>query len=114
MYELLRHRGHDAAALVVSASELTSDCVDDWDGGQYEVTLAVPAVLYDGARSDAVTAALSAAAEAVITAKHFRGLELTLRRVDAPPGWEAAAFADIMRTERSPGTASGPPPTLPA
>jgi hypothetical protein len=114
MCELLRHRGHDAAALVVAASELTTDCVDNWDGGQYDVTLAVPAVMYDGAGSESVMAQLSAAAEAVVTAKHFRGLELTLRRGDAPPGWDAAAFADIMRTTRGPGAASGTPRTLPA
>jgi len=114
MCELLRHRGHDAAALVVAASELTSDCVDGWDGGQYEVTLAVPAVMYDGACSETVMAELSAAAEAVVTAKHFRSLEITLRRGDAPPGWDAAAFTDIVRTTRSSGAASGTPPTLSA
>jgi hypothetical protein len=114
MCELLRHRGNEAAALVVAASELNSDCVDNWDGGQYEVTLAVPAVMYDGARSDEVLAQLSAAAEAVVTTKHFRGLEITLRRGEAPAGWDAAAFADIMRTTRGSGTGNEQPRPLTA
>jgi len=100
--------------MVVAASELTSDCVDNWNGGQYEVTLAVPAVMYDGACSKAVRAELSAAAEAVVTTKHFRGLEITLRRGVAPPGWDAAAFAEIIRTTGATYAASGTTPTLPA
>ena len=106
MCNLLRHRGKDAAALVVAASELTSDCVDNWDGGQYEVTLAVPAVMYDGACSEAVRADLTAAAEAVVTTKHFRSLKITLRRGDAPSGWDAAAFAEIMDASRQAAAAT--------
>jgi len=114
MCELLRHRGHEAAALVVAAAELTSDCVDNWDGGQHEVTLAVPAVMYAGARSDEVLAQLSAAAEAVVTTKHFRGLEITLRRGEAPAGWDAAAFAGIMRTTDRATPGDEPPRALPS
>jgi hypothetical protein len=110
MCDLLRHRGHDAAALVVAASKLTSDCVDNWDGGQYEVTLAVPAVMYDGACTEAVKAELTAVAEAVVTAKHFRGLEISLRRGDAPPGWDATAFAEIMDASRHAASAANEQP----
>ena len=34
--------GQPALALVVAGAEYRSDCVDDWDGGQYEITLGVP------------------------------------------------------------------------
>jgi len=113
MCELLRHRGHEAAALVVASSELTSDCVDNYGGGQYEVTLAVPAVMYDGARRDEVLAQLSAAAQAVVTSGHFHGVEITLRRGEAPAGWDAAAFADIMRTTGRVTPGDEPPRALP-
>jgi len=112
MCELLRHRGQDRAALVVAAAQLTSDCVDNWDGGQYEVTLAVPAVMYDAASGEEIRAQLSAAAEAVVTAKHFRGLEITLRRGDAPFGWDAAVFADIIQAVRTHAQADAGPAAL--
>lgn len=113
MCELLRHRGHDAAALVVAAAELRSDCVDNWDGGQYEITLAVPAQMYDGARAEAVLAELNAAAEAIVTTKHYRGLEITLRRGEAPAGWDARLFAEIMESERTRGAAVTTPWLMP-
>ena len=56
--------------------------------------------MYDGACGDDVLAQLTAAAEAVVTSKHFRGLEITLRRGDAPSGWDAAAFWEIMNASR--------------
>lgn len=112
MCELLRHRGQDGAALIVAAAQLTSDCVDNWDGGQYEVNLSVPAVMYDVASGEEVRAQLSAAAEAVVTAKHYRRLEITLRRGGAPAGWDAAVFADIVTAARAHAQAGSAPAAL--
>ena len=101
MCHLLRHRGFEGAALVVAASELTSDRVDDWDGGQYEVTLAVSIETYDIARTEPVFEQLKEAAEAIITIQHFRGLAITLRRGEAPVGWDSEILFEILAMERS-------------
>lgn len=99
--QLLRQRGCEGAALIVASSGWRSDCVDNWDGGQYEVELAVPAALYDVARDEAVLAELNAAAEAVVGEKHFRGVVIALARSAAPAGWDATMASDIVAAARS-------------
>ncbi len=99
--QLLRQRGHEGAALIIASSGWRSDCVDNWDGGQYEVDLAVPAALFDAARDQAVLAELSAASEAVVGEKHFRGVSVSLARGEAPAGWDAAMAADIVAAARA-------------
>jgi hypothetical protein len=91
MATLLEARGELRGAAVVAASELRCDMVDQWDGGQYEIELAVPPQLYDASRGD-LFEPLRSAAEAIVSACHFRGLRITVRRMAHRPGWDAELF----------------------
>lgn len=96
MSALLIARGQRAAAAVLAASTYTSDCVDNWDGGQYEVVIAVPAVLFD--RIDSETrAALEHAAKDIVGVEHFRGLVIQVRLMDPEPGWQQVLLQGVFR-----------------
>lgn len=60
---------------------------DNWDGGQYEAHLLVPVALYDRVAGE-LAEQISAAAEAVIGAGHYRGLEIGIRRPGFRDGWD--------------------------
>jgi hypothetical protein len=96
MCALLRARGHEEAALIVTASGWSVDCVDNWNGGQYEAVLSVPPVVYDAAGMEPVVDQLESAAEALIGAENFRGLRLSLRRGVPPEGWDWTVAQDII------------------
>ncbi len=49
---LLLNRGHSLAAAVVAMARYRCDQVDNLAGGQYEITLEVPAEAYDIARGE--------------------------------------------------------------
>ena len=61
---LLMARGETFAAGVVAISRYRSYCIDNLDGGQYEVTLEVPAEAYDQARGDLMACLRAACAKA--------------------------------------------------
>lgn len=50
--ELLLARGLKKAAAIVAMSGYRSDCVDNWNGGQYEVVQSVPAAQFDAVGAD--------------------------------------------------------------
>lgn len=94
--ELLVTRGQDRAAAIVAVSAYESNCVDNWDGGQYEVDLAVPAYLFDQV-TEPIRTALDGAVGAVIGTGHYRGLSVSVRMSDPTPGWDNELIA-FLRT----------------
>src|SRR4051794_41127283 len=102
--QLLVTRGRHLAAALVAVSGYRSDCVDNWDGGQYEVTLLVPAGQYDIVDDDVRTAITSAAA-AVTGEGYFRGLTVAIRVPDHQPGWDEQLLRTIFSERPQPGTA---------
>lgn len=86
--ELLVSRRQDKAAALVALAEYRSEMVDGYDGGQYEVTLAVPAALFDQADEE-VTKAVDDAANVIVGPGHYAGLVVSVRRSIATPGWDA-------------------------
>lgn len=97
---LLMARGETFAAGVVALSRYRSYCVDNLDGGQYEVALEVPAEAYDQARGELLEC-LRAACEDVVGAGNYAGLTI---RVLAPPpdsDW-ATKLIDVLRLRRVP------------
>ena len=89
--ELLLARGHQKAAAIVAISGYRSDCVDNWNGGQHEVVLSIPAAQFDAVDADS-RAALEDAARVVTGERHFAGLSLEVQLVDPRPGWERDLF----------------------
>lgn len=110
MAELLVARGEGDAAVLVTIAEYRSDMVDQWDGGQYDVDIALPAVAYDKA-DDAVRAAMTKAACDIIGQGHFNGLTISVRRSALTPNWDRDIF-DFVRAQparRAPaGLPTGP------
>lgn len=102
--QLLLARGHHLAAALVAVSGYRSDCVDNWDGGQYEVTLLVPAGQYDVVDDD-VRAAIMSAAAAVTGEGHFSGLIVAIRLPDHQPGWDEELLRTIFSERQQSGTA---------
>ncbi|WP_024794184.1 hypothetical protein [Tomitella biformata] len=84
--ELLLARGESIAAALVAVAEYRRNQVDNWDGGQYEVDLALPADMFDAAAD--VRGELAEAARAVIGEGHFQGLTISVRRSDLIPSWD--------------------------
>lgn len=110
--ELLAARGERQAAALVALSTLEAVHVDNWDGGQYEAHLSVPVALYDRVAGE-LAEQISAAAEAVIGAGHYRGLEVSIRRPDYRDGWDCDLFdalTDATRSEPSAADVSALPP----
>lgn len=85
--ELLLARGKARAAALVALATYRCDQVDNWDGGQYEVDLALPADVFDKADAD-VRTELADAAQAVIGEGHFQGLTISVRRSALTPSWD--------------------------
>ena len=97
MAALLLARGQDRGAAVVAASTYERLCVDNWDGGQYEVALGVPVILFD--QIDAETsAALNAAAQDVIGKEHYAGISVQVQLMDPEPGWQQALLERVFGT----------------
>lgn len=92
--ELLFARGESLAAALVAVAEYRCDLVDNWDGGQYEVNLALPANVFDTADSD-VRDTLADAAKAVIGDSHFRELTISVRRSTLTPNWDKELFESL-------------------
>ena len=100
MAELLLTRGQRIAAAIVAASTYSSDFVDNWDGGQYEVVLGVPAVAFDQV-GDSMREVLSAAARDITGHGHFRGLIVQVRLQDPEPDWQRILLEDVFGNDRS-------------
>jgi len=97
---LLMARGETFAAGVVAISRYRSYCIDNLDGGQYEVTLEVPAEAYDQARGD-LMACLRAACEDVVGADHYAGLVIRVLAPPPDPEW-TSKLVEILRMRRVP------------
>jgi hypothetical protein len=97
---LLMARGERFAAGIVAMSHYRSDCVDNWDGGQFLVTLDVPAQAYDQARND-LYPSLSAACEDIVGSEHYAGLHLGVLAPVEDSEW-ASKLIDILRLRRVP------------
>ena len=111
--ELLAARGQRQAAVLVALSTLEAVHVDNWDGGQYEAHLSVPVALYDRVDGE-LAEEISAAAEAVIGAGHYRGLEVSIRRPDYRDGWDRDLFDTLTDTTRGEQPAHEVPALPPA
>ena len=110
--ELLAARGQRHAAAVVALSTFDAVQVDNWDGGQYEVHMSVPVALYDRVVGE-LEKQVSAAAEVVIGAGHYAGLDIGIRRADYRDGWEREFIERLSRAMRS-ERAADDVPALPA
>ena len=97
---LLLARGETFAAGVVALSRFRSYCVDNLDGGQYEVTLEVPAEAYDQARGELV-GCLRAACEDVVGAGSYAGLVIRVLAPPPDPEW-ASKLVVVLRLRRVP------------
>ena len=111
--ELLAARGQRQAAALVALSGLEAVHVDNWDGGQYEAHLSVPVALYDRVAGE-LAEQISAAAEAVIGAGHYLGLEVGIRRPDYRDGWDRDLIDALTDTARAQQPAVGVPALPPA
>jgi hypothetical protein len=111
--ELLAARGQRQAAALVALSTLEAVHVDNWDGGQYEAHLSVPVALYDRVAGE-LADQIAAAAEAVIGAGHYRGLEVGIRRPDYRDGWDRDLIDTLLDTARGEPPATGVPALPPA
>ncbi|OZC86450.1 hypothetical protein CH254_18080 [Rhodococcus sp. 06-412-2C] len=98
--ELLLSRNEGHAAALVSIAEYRCDLVDNWDGGQYDVDIALPAVAFDRA-DDAVRAAMTKAARDIIGDGHFNDLTISVRRSHLTPDWDRDIFENFVRTGSS-------------
>jgi hypothetical protein len=92
--KLLLARDERLAAAVVAMSDYRSDCVDNWDGGQYEVTLAVPAEAYDQV-CDELYKPIDKACEAVVGAERYRGLCVRVLSPAAEADWAAKLLNEL-------------------
>jgi hypothetical protein len=97
---LLMARGERLAAGVVALSRYRSDRVDNFDGGQYEVTLEVLAEAYDQARGE-LRSCLDQACEDIIGHGHYAGLQIRVLAPHEDPDW-AAKLIDVLRLRRVP------------
>ncbi len=77
---LLAGRCQQDTALIVAMSELRTGKVSDFDGGEYEVSFAVPPQAYDAANTESVMAELTAGAAALGGADHLRRICIELSR----------------------------------
>lgn len=94
--QLLQARGEQHAAAIVAVSSYRDDCVDNWDGGQYEVTLAVPPEAYDHARTE-FRDAIDLACADIVGHGRYRGLEICVRRPPYDPEWVAKVVDALDR-----------------
>lgn len=106
--ELLISRGEGHAAALVSIAEYRCDLVDNWDGGQYDVDIALPAVAFDRA-DDAVRAAMTKAARDIVGEGHFNQLTVSVRRSQLTPNWDREIFENFVRTGSSRSEQGGLP-----
>lgn len=87
LVQLLDAAGQPELVLVVAGSEYRSDCVDNWDGGQYEITLGVPPE-HIFKITDEHRAQLERCAQVIVGEKHYRGLTVGVRLAEHEPGWD--------------------------
>lgn len=104
MAQLLVAREQDQAAGVVLIARFERVQVDNWDGGQFEAHLAVPAWRFDLVTDD-VRQQIDAAAAAVIGPSCYQGLQVGVRLEEAVPEWDRELFERLL--SRQP-PASGP------
>jgi hypothetical protein len=95
--DLLRVRGHAQAAGIVAASIYGIDQIDNWNGGQLEVTLAVPVSVYDLVNTD-MQETITEAARVIVGEAHFAGLAVTVRLSDFDDGWDLALLEALRAT----------------
>lgn len=90
---------------MVAMSGYRSDCVDNWNGGTFEVVLSIPVAQFD--QVDAETrSALETAARDIIGDDHFSSLGVEVRLLDAEDGWEQELFNRLFGSR---GIAVPPP-----
>lgn len=87
LVQLLDAAGQPALALVIAAAEYRSDCVDNWDGGQYEITLGIPPEHIFNI-TDEHRQHLERCLTVIVGEKHYRGLTVGVRLVEHQPGWD--------------------------
>lgn len=88
LVQMLDGAGQPELALVVAASEYGRDHVDDWDGGQYEVSLGVPPE-YVFNITDEHRSELNRCLSVIVGERHYRGLIVGARLAEYQPGWDA-------------------------
>jgi len=113
LVQLLDAAGQPALALVVAGSEYRSDCVDNWDGGQYEVTLGVPPEHIFNI-TDEHRQHLDRCLQVIVGEKHYRGVTVGVRLAEHQPGWDTE-FAQRLwaRLDAAPTPTSAHRPALP-
>ncbi|ORB23366.1 tyrosine-type recombinase/integrase [Mycolicibacterium monacense] len=93
---LLQARGESHAAAIVAVSYYSDVCVDNWNGGQYEACLAVPAELYAQAGSE-FRDAIDQPCQAIVGEDCYRSLNISVRRSPVEPEWIATIVNAIDR-----------------
>jgi hypothetical protein len=91
---LLLAREERLAAAIVAMSDYRSACVDNWDGGQYEVSLAVPAEAYDQV-CDELYEPIDKACGAVVGAERYRGLRVRVLPPVANIDWAVKLLNEL-------------------
>ncbi len=89
LVQLLDAAGQPALALVIAGSEYRRDCVDNWDGGQYEVTLGVPAEHIFNISSEH-REHLERCLKVIVGEKHYQSLTVRVRLAEHQPGWDTS------------------------
>ncbi len=87
LVQLLDADGQPDLALVIAGSEYRSDCVDNWDGGQYEVTLGVPPEHIFNITAEH-RENLERCLQVIVGEKHYQGLTVGVRLAEHQPGWD--------------------------
>jgi hypothetical protein len=88
LVQLLEAAGQPALALVIAGSEYRRDCVDNWNGGQYEVTLGIPPEhLFN--ITDEHRGHLERCAQVIVGERQYQSLTIGVRLAEHQPGWDA-------------------------
>lgn len=96
LVQLLDAAGQPALALVIAGGEYRSDCVDNWDGGQYEVTLGVPPEHVFNI-TDEHRQHLDRCMQVIVGEKHYRGVVVGVRLSEYQPGWDVEFAQQLWR-----------------
>lgn len=97
---LLMARGELLAAGLVALSRYRTDCVDNWNGGQYRATLEVPAEAFDQVCGE-LRKCLDAACRDVIGSDSYSGLQICVLAPPEDPDW-AVALIGVLELRRIP------------
>ena len=107
MADLLLARGEERAAAIVAMSTYATVLVDSSSGGQCQVSLSIPAAFFDRV-DEPLQAVLAAVAEAIVGTSQFAGLDLSVKRSVATPGWDAKLLTELAQRWRQPDEATVP------